>query len=290
MSALRTVAIVLLFAAVASADDNKLPTSASSGWGPSWVGGAPPGGNPRPKKFEKPLTVPHIRDDRSEIGICVDLWSDAQVQKGNKYQLMYQVRVHVKKGELGPVLGTTDKPDGISIPITSATADDSWNGLEARVDVNRKDLSGMTNLPAEGLVALRIEPHLYDETAGKFVTPGKTPAIIVMATVGKRGRVESVVSLRAWIAANAEYHADKVLETLAGLDEYHMYENGIGEAIATALTSTKIPTETKVKFIKAVPKELVDPRLSGNLWTALNKFADGEDADLKAAAKAKLEK
>jgi hypothetical protein len=286
MNAVRTLLIVLLAAAIADAQVSPRPNA--NGWGPSWIGGGPPGGNPRPKKLENCRTAVTIGNDRSEIGINVRLWGDADVEKGNEYQLSYQLRLHTKKGEAGPILGTADKPSGISNPVTSSAADDAWNGLEGTVDVNRKDISGMTNLPADQLAVIRIEPHLYDVKAARFLTPGKTPAIIVMASVGKNGRVDSVVSLRSWIAANARYDADKVLDKLADLDEYDLYGNGIGEAIGQVLAVKEIPTATKVRFIKAVPKEVVNGKSSPGLWGTLSTFAAGEDADLKTAAKTKL--
>jgi hypothetical protein len=239
-------------------------------------------------QFANTLTATTLADDRSDIGVSVRLWADTEVQKGHTYQLMYQLRIHTQTGELGPILGTSDRPTGITYSVASATADTRWNGLEGVADITRKDLTGMTHLPSGEMVTIRVEPHLYDQTAAKFVTPGKTRAIIVIATVHKSGRVESVLSLRAWIAANARDHADKVLTTLAGLDEYDLEGNGIGEAIGGVLNVKDLPTPTKVRFIRAVPKQVVHPK-TPDLWRTLNVFAASDDADLRAAAQAALE-
>ena len=293
MNAVHALAITLLVTATATgfaepgSTFNSTQKATYEPWGPSWIGGGPPGGYPRPEKLDKPVTVINVGDDETNASVTVTVWGDAEVQKGNRYQLVYQLRIHTKKGELGPVLGTAAKPTGTTFPIASGTADDKWNGLEGRVEVKRKDITGMTNLPTKGLVTLRVEPQLYDATAAKFLTPGKTEAIIVMATVGDDGQVESIVSLRKWIAATAPSDADKVLSKLADLDEYS-YWNTIGEAIGEVLNNKEIPTATKVRFIQAVPKGELDPKSSPNLWGTLKKFADGNDAKLKKAAKARL--
>jgi hypothetical protein len=238
--------------------------------------------------LEKALTAVTFDNDGSAIGVTARLWADAEVQTGNEYQLMYQLRLHTKKGAVGPILGTSDRPTGIAFRIAWGTADGAWNGLQGSADITRKDVTGMTNLPAEGLVMLRVEPHLYDATAAKFLTPARTPALIVMATVGGNARVESVVPLRTWIVANARYDADKVLDKLADLDEYDLDGNAIGEAIGEVLAVKELPNVTKVRFIRAVPQQPVYAKSSPRLWGALHDFADGGDAELKEAAKAKL--
>jgi hypothetical protein len=264
------------------------PGPGASGWGPSWIGGQPAGGNLRPKKLEKALTAVTFANEGSVIGVTANLWADAEVQKGNEYQLMYQLRLHTKKGEVGPILGTSDRPTGTAFPIAWRTADGAWGGLQGSADINRKDLSGMTNLPAGGVIAIRVEPHLYDATASKFLTPARTRALIVMATVGGHGRVEEVVPLRAWVVAGARYEAEKVLDKLAELDEYDVYGNGTGDAIGEVLRIKEIPTATKVRFIRAVPQQPVYAKSSPALWGVLNDFVAGEDEELKKAAKAKL--
>jgi hypothetical protein len=264
------------------------PGPGVSGWGPSWIGGQPAGGNLRPKKLERASTAVTFANEGSVIGVTAQLWADAEVQTGNEYQLMYQLRLHTKKGAEGPILGTSDKPNGTAFPIARGTADGAWNGLQSSADINRKDITGMTHLPAEGLVAIRVEPHLYDATAAKFLTPPRTRALIVMATVGDNARVESVVSLRAWVVASARNDADKVLDRLANLDEYDLYGNGIGDAIGEVLRIKEIPTATKVRFIRAVPQQPVNPKSNPTLWGVLSDFTAGEDAELKQAAKAKL--
>jgi hypothetical protein len=290
MKSICTVAVLLLAAVGVRGDDRPTPAPAerSGGWGPSWVCCKPAGELTRPEKLDKPLTRIATDDDRSVLGVSVLLWADAQVQEGHKYQLMYQLRVHTRKGELGPVLGTAAQPNGVSYVVASGTADNTWKGLEGMADINRKDLSGMTNLPTGKKVVLRIEPHLYDQTAGRFVTPGKTPAIIVLAEVDRDGRVSSVDSLKVGIIFNALSRADEVLDLLAALDEYDLEGNRIAEAIGDVLNNKEIPTPTAVRFIRAVPKQLVHGK-NLILWRVLNDFADDFIPELKEAAKAKLE-
>ena len=265
------------------------PLKGPNSWGPSWIGGAPAGGNPRPKNLDKSRTAMTINDDGSVIGVAVRLWVDAEVQKGNKYELVYQLRVHTKKGEAGAILGTVDKPNGIVYTVASWLADDAWNGMEGDADINRRDLTGMKNLPLDKLVTIRVEPHLYDPKTDKYLTPSKTKAIIILAAVNEFGRVTSVISLRSWIVSSAQHHADEVLNRLADLDDYDLYGNKIGDAIGQVLINKEIPSQIKAKFIRAVPKEVVNIKDSTVLWTVLKDFAAGGDSDLQTAAKEKLE-
>src|SRR5450432_2268823 len=245
---------MMLLLVAASVAAPQPPLKGPKSWGPSWIGGAPAGGNPRPKNLDKSRTAVTINDDSSVIGVAVRFWVDAEVQKGNKYELVYQLRVHTKKGEAGAILGSVDKPNGLVYTVASWLADESWNGMEGGADINRRDLSGIKNLPLDRVVTIRVEPHLYDPKSDKYLTPPKTKEIIVLATVNEFGSVSSVVSLRSWIASNVEYHADEVLNKLADLDDYDLFGNKIGDAIGQVLVNKEIPSQIKVKFIRAVPK------------------------------------
>jgi len=298
MNAVRTLVLALLATALsasgppagnAPAPGRPLGDPSAPAWAPYWVTGWPPGTRPRPKKLDKTVTAIRIADDRSDLGVSVRLWADTEVQKGSKYQLVYQLRIHTKKGELGPILGSADKPTGTTVLVDSGTADDTWSGLEGQADINRKDLSGMTNLPqVAGQVILRVEPQLYDVTAGKFLTQGKTPALIVVAIIGKNRKVESIVSLARWIEDTVKSN-DKPLALLADLDDYTPFGNELGESIHRVLGNKEIPPDVKSQYIRAVPKEVVGQDPSPQLWATLEKLAEGNDVELKAAAKAKLQ-
>jgi hypothetical protein len=282
MKSVAMLALLLFTAAVSFGQF--VPSAGSSGWGPSWVGGGPPGGNPRPTKFDAAETRCAFADDESRLGMEVKFWCDGEVAKGHEYQLLYQFRVQTKKGEFGPLLGTTAQPDGTTFFVVSATADDKWNGLEGAADVTRKDLSGMTNLPKGKTATLRIEPQLLDQTTGKYVTDAKTRAIIVKADVGENGHVQSVLSLASWIIQNAQYEPDAVLATMADLDAFDEEGNRMGDAFGKVLGNKEIPAATRLRLIHAVSKKWVHMK-DPSLWGAINDLANGNDAGLKAAAR-----
>jgi len=267
MKPLHTLAAILLFGGCLFATnttfaDNAVPTSAQNGWGPSWVGGGPPGGLQRPAKFDAAFTRAAITDD----------------------QLLYQLRVHTKKGDEGPLLGNAAMPNGTIFVVTSGTADEKWNGLEGAADINRKDLSGMTNLPGNKTVMLRIEPQLFDQTTGKYLTVPKSNAIIVMADVGDNGRVDSVLSLSSWIMHNGQYETNAVLDAVATLDAYDVEGNNIADAFGNVLNIKDIPAATKLRLVRAVSKDWVQMRGS-SLAPALTILSTSDDAELQAAAK-----
>jgi len=289
MKPLHTLAAILLFGGCLFATnttfaDNAVPTSAQNGWGPSWVGGGPPGGLQRPAKFDAAFTRAAITDDQSRIGIAVRMFCDGDVVKGHQYQLLYQLRVHTKKGDEGPLLGNAAMPNGTIFVVTSGTADEKWNGLEGAADINRKDLSGMTNLPGNKTVMLRIEPQLFDQTTGKYLTVPKSNAIIVMADVGDNGRVDSVLSLSSWIMHNGQYETNAVLDAVATLDAYDVEGNNIADAFGNVLNIKDIPAATKLRLVRAVSKDWVQMRGS-SLAPALTILSTSDDAELQAAAK-----
>ena len=290
MNMIQKSAVILLALLASAAGAQPSDAAPGPGWGPSWVGGGPPGGFPRPKKVATGQTVVHIGEEAAPIGVGIQLWGDTEVQKGTQYLLGYQIRVHNKKGELGPLLSNTEKPPRMFHIVAKGTVDNSWNGLEGQADITRSDLSNMKNLPVktDGWVTLRVEPQLYDEAADKFVTPSKPNAVILRALVGKTGRVQKVVSLRSWVKEHVVTHPDMVLDMLADLDACEADENGFGEAVGAILAAKKVPTATKVRAIRLLPISELRSKSNFGLMNDIQKLADDKDADLKAAAVEKL--
>lgn len=288
MSKLRTLVLALVVSTCATVLwAGALPGGGERGWGPSWVGGGPPGGNIRPTKFDAPITHSIVFDDQSRLGLGVRFWCDGEVTPGNQYQLLCQFRVHTKKGEEGPLLGTTAQPAGTTFLVASGTANAQWNGLEGTIDITRKDLATMTNLPKGKTTTLRIEPQLYDQTTQKYVTPVKTSAIIVMVEVEENGRVDSVLSLANWISQNGQYNSDKVLDALADLDVYDAEGNGVAEALGNVLSYKEIDPAIKLKYVRAISKDWVYLK-HPMLWQSLTTLSKSDNKELSAAAEALL--
>ena len=171
------------------------PAAAQDRYGPSWRAQD----KARPAVVADTRTVLAFGDDGDPIGVEVRLWGDVgDIQKGHTYRLMYQLRIH-EKGKLGPLLGDANRPTGVAFTVKTAVADDTWNGLEARVDITRAAVSAMTGLPqlaywGEPLV-LRVEPQLYDVTAEKYVSAGKPNCLFLAAQV-TGGKVTKVIVVR----------------------------------------------------------------------------------------------
>lgn len=272
-------------------------TSAKDPYGPSWLVGK----NARPEKVETTRTVLGLGDSGDPIGVQVKLWGDVgNLQKGHTYRLMYQLRIQGKKGEAGTLLGDSTRPNGVAYTLATATADDTWNGLDASVDITRAMISGMTGLPdhthwGEPLL-LRVEPQLFDVTADKFVTDGR-PNCLFLAVKMTSGKATSVSPLPRWLTASCGKTADEALATLAKLDGYDPGENQLQDFFFAVLLGRVTMQGSDVpEVIKAIPVALLKSDDGGYLKAYLGKIADGEKGengrtggdDLRAAAKAKL--
>jgi hypothetical protein len=272
------------------------------------VTAAPPPGPPWPVNY--PLSATRSSRDapddhfalaelsRGGSPFAVEVSTRAAVTKpktGNVYELRYQIRVHTKKGDYGPLLGTKETPAGVSFVVRRVTCEYDWIEFYESFDITRKDLSAMTNLPVgekgqERDVLLRVEAHLYDVAEKKFLTPAKTPAAIVVASVGPNGQVWAVRPLTEWLAlhgGSAEV-AKKGLGALADLDEFGTISNRVEDAFATVLGSKTTAVAAKLLFIAAVDAKTLNWKSSYHLKGALEALAAGPDGELKSTAQKKL--
>jgi hypothetical protein len=323
------LAALLVFAATTAFAQNNVP-SRSYGptyppdyfkYGPSWLGsrGSPEEfghlfGPKRPEKLEKGITSVAVSQVGNGMAVGAWLWADVPVQPKHTYELRYQIRLHTKKGEEGPILGTAARPKGEGFVVKTQVADGSWNGLEAKVDITRKELSGMTNLPEvtddakEELVLsgnvirprkvggvkgvfLRVEPFVYDRTADRFLTPGRTNALILYALVGKDRKVEQIAPLADWAAFTARTAPDELKPALEDLDAYRVKESGVGRELGRRLEDKDVKKETKLKILDALPLQSLNDfvGLDHDVFDVLVGLASGPDAELKAAAQKRID-
>lgn len=264
-------------------------------YGPSWVAVSRPGPSSRPAKLDRDETVVALGRSGDGLAVEVFLWADvADPKKGNKYELRYQLRPHTKKGGVGPLLGTAARPEGVGFTVATATAGDDWMGLEAEVDITRKDLAAATNLPLPSkgkgphTVLLRVEPQVYDATASKYVTAAKTTAVVVAVDVSEAGTVYEVRTLGTWVAMNRGDTADTALGQLADLDEYDPTASRLEAGIEQVLRMDDVGAAIKAKFVAAIPAGRLDWKSNFNLKAAVEKFAAGSDGPLRASAEKKL--
>jgi hypothetical protein len=266
---------------------------------------APPPGPPWPVNYpasktrpasdapQKDFAVAELEKSAGPIGVAVQISAAiAKPKAGNDYELSYQIRVHTKKGEYGPLLGTGKAQ---TVLLRRVTCKYDWIEFYEKLDVTRNALTGMTNLPSprEGNeeVLLRVEPQLYDVAGKKYLTAPKTSAVILVARVGARGKVWELRSLSAWLVekSGSESDAKKTLARLADLDDFSSTANNIEAAINTVLTTKDVPAQTKVLYIGAVPAKTLSWKTSFHLRKTLEKLAAGPDDALKRAAQQKLD-
>jgi hypothetical protein len=265
----------------------------------------PPPGPPWPVNFpaskmrpasdapEKDFAFAELEKSAGPIGVAVTISAAiAKPRVGNDYELNYQLRLHTKKGEYGPLLGSGKSQ---TVLLRHVTCKYDWIEFYEKVDVTRKELTGMTNLPSPRVgnddVLLRVEPQLYDVAEKKYLTPPKTPAAILVARVGAAGKVWELRSLSAWLVERSasESEAKKTLARLADLDEFSFAANNLAAAINTVLTAKSVSAKTKVLYIGAVPAQTLASKTSYALRRSLENLAAGPDEDLKLASQQKLD-
>jgi hypothetical protein len=273
---------------------------AAEKYGPSWRTQA----DARPAKVETTRTAVGLGDSGDPIGVEVKLWGDVgNIEKGHTYRLMYQLRIQTKKGELGPVLGDSGRANGVAYTLKTAVADENWNGLDARVDITRAMIAGMTGLPKDTNwgepLLLRVEPQLFDVTADKFVSDGR-PNCLFLAVDVRNGTVARVTPLPKWLSGSCGKVAHDALANLAKLDGYDPGENDLQDFFFDVLLGRVTGQRSDVPaVIAAIPVPLLkseggkyldaylDKVVRGTATGADNKPVTFED-EVKAAAKAKL--
>lgn len=271
---------------------------AADKYGPSWRAQA----DARPAKVETTRTAVGYGDAGDPIGVQVKLWGDiGNVEKGHTYRLMYQLRTQTKKGEVGALLGDSARPNGVAYTLKTAVADDNWNGLDARVDITRAMIAGMTGLPKDTAwgepLLLRVEPQLFDVTADKFVTDGR-PNCLFLAVAIRNGTVASVTPLPKWLSASCGKIAHDALANLAKLDGYDPGENDLQDFFFDVLLGrVTMQQSDTAAVIKAIPAELLKSEAGQYLKGYLVRVARGDKGEKsreftdedKATATAKLD-
>jgi hypothetical protein len=264
--------------------------------GPPWPTNRPQWGTRSAAEApEKSFAVAEVSE--SAGGLVVVVSARAAVAKpkmGQEYELTYQLRVHTKKGEVGPLLGTKQFPKGVSQRVCTVKCEHDWIELYETFDVTRKDLSGMTNLPGTekgGTVFIRVEPHLFDVSANAYLTPVRTPAAVLVASVAPGGRVLELRPVGEWLAGwnGSAADAKSALARLADLDEYDPTFNRIESAFARVLASETANAGAKAEFVRAVDAKRLNWKSFWEVRKALEALAAGPDGELKAAARAKLD-
>jgi hypothetical protein len=263
---------------------------------------------------DNPLAIQTMSSSGESSKLAVEMHLRATIGKpvaGHEYQFRYQLRLHTKAGEVGPLLGTTSQPNGVAFDLgplvkpagagwrfntTSAPAV-SKEALEAAaktleydgiVDITRKDLSGMTNLPKNAAnVLIRVEPQIYDATDRKFVTALKTDAVLLFLETGQAGQVWAVRTFEEWFPQQFSY-ADSAKYALRLIDEVDSWQRyyPLVKGFEQVFASKQVKPEIMILAVRAVPADLVYSKSA--LPRLLGELEQSEDAELKSAVKAKL--
>lgn len=207
------------------------------------------------------------------------------------YLLHYQIRVHTKTGEAGPILGDTDNPIGKSFSIERFVGD-SPNAQYLRtggeVDITRKDLSTLTNLPRDARdVILRVEPHVWDATDKKYITPAKPPAALIFVETDKDGRVYAMRAFNQWFVTQfyTEAKAKAAVKLLSEVDAWDRTGYDFTAGFERLYLSEAVAPPLKTIAVRAMPAKLLGEK--NNLHELFDLMTKEGDVDLKVAVEAK---
>jgi hypothetical protein len=254
-------------------------------------------GEPDVPPADEVFVAADVAADGNPIGVGIHIRGRiAHPKPGTTYELCYQIRLHSRAGDSGPLLGDKEMPEGKAFPISQVTGGVGPIEFDEELDITRSQISGMTRLPArpEGGsdldVVLRIEPQLYDANERKYLTKPRTSAAVLVADVGKKSKVYRLQSLSSWMVMKSHggWDARKTLEVFKTVDVYDFLDNRIPEAFEAVLDAAGATPQTKAMFIEALPAKILKINVAYNLLQKLKALAAGEDADLKAAAVKKL--
>ena len=219
--------------------------------------------DPDPKDMPKNDSHCAVDSDCYPIGAALSISMDsAGIDPAHEYELRYQYRIHTKKGEEGPLLGTKDAPKGSAVALGRVQG---GKGLSAKFDVTRGELSGRTNWPqlrdgeSSRQVFLRVEPQVYDLTAKVFISPPKSNAVILVAWIEKDVKVVSLETLSKWFehtqhAFMSDGAADIVKFT--DLDAFNADGNNLGDVFYDLMREEKADEAKLIRWIEATPLDI----------------------------------
>ena len=218
------------------------------------------------------------------IAVRVDVYNPVP---GHKFNVVYQLRIHEKKGQTGPCLGDRENPNGRGFALGSI---DAKGHFRETVDITRKDLKTLTNWPKGALsVVLRFETHVIDATDDRWITPPRTPAIILIVYLDPDGKVYSVKSLPEEFLGLT----DEALDIYQSLDAFgdpfpvsDVADNKIMLAFSNGLREENPPATLK-RVIAAVPSATI--HFKGGMGNRLTELSKSKDPGVAAAAKTRLE-
>ncbi len=225
--------------------------------------------------------------------LAVQLDFHASVRKAvprHEYRFLYQIRLHTKTGEAGPVLGDAERPNGRATDLGAFPPADPGliQFFMASADVTRKELSGMTGLPKDARdVILRVEPQIYDATDKRFLTPPKSNALLLFVQTDKGGRVWDIQTFSEWFPNQfgSEANAKKGVRVLTEVDAWDQTDFGFVTAFEKVFGSKTMKPALKVIALRAMPAKLYGGKNSlHSLFEAMEKEGD---AELTAAVEAK---
>jgi hypothetical protein len=217
----------------------------------------------------------------------------AEPVAGHEYRFLYQLRLHTKKGELGPVLGDSARPAGKAFDLGPLSKGRGVHGplleFDGSVDVTRKDLSAMTNLPKNARNAvIRVEPQVYDQTADAFLTPAKSPCVLLFVDTDEQGRVLEVRPFADWFLRQfgSAQTAQAALRLVGEVDAWEQRDYEFPRAFENVFSAQHIKADLKVLAVRGMPARLVHEK--NKVRPILEELAAAGNAQLKAAVEAKL--
>ena len=97
-----------------------------------------------------------------------------------------------------------------------------------------------------GRFEVRVEPQIYDATAGVCVTPPRTPAAVVFVATSRTAGLTGLRTFETWFPTRfgSEAEARAALRRAEGIDEWSGKDDVLAAGFARVLDSAEVVQET----------------------------------------------
>jgi hypothetical protein len=202
----------------------------------------------------------YLCEDGGTLGVCVGLRGSVENRNEDHiYELRYLIRVQNKLGTDGTILGDKNRPEGVCYTASSSQGRQldryGFLRLNTEVDITRRMVRELVNMPQSvrgGNAVLRVEPHVFDVTDGKYVTQARPESMILVAAITRNGNINTLQSLSGFLASrgnSGKSEFGKICQILQNLDHFDCSDNELPNALADLLEKEHLGDEIHLMLL-----------------------------------------
>lgn len=225
-----------------------------------------------------------LEEDGGNLGACVGLRGSVQNREdGHVYELRYMIRVQNAANKDATILGDKTRPEGVCYTASTSKGRQvdqyGFLRLNAEVDITRRFIRQLSNMPKpdqSSYIVLRIEPHIFDVTSGKYVSETRPESFVMVASVRKGGYVSTLNSLSNFLnsrGSSGKSEFVKVCQILQSLDHFDCSDNELPNALAGLLEKEHLGDEIRLMLLNVIQPDWVrgpKEELEGTIQVLVN--------------------